>query len=253
MIKRLVPQPGVEVSVDGRRCQITQVLDLERVLVRDMTTGEAKQVCMTELQPTVPTQDGVDHDTQQIDEAHWQCAQARFAVIRPLLEQADYSRAEVEARARASGYSTATVYRWLRQYQRGGVVSALVPSKRGSAHGQRRLPAEVNTIVDATIDDTYLSDRKPSIRHTALEVERRCRNAGLTAPHVNTVRYRIRQLSARQTRHRREGAKARLRSHGQTDPINDAATGAESFEQSLHDPASGAVRGKGQGGVRRYL
>ena len=208
MVERLVPQPGVAVSVAGRRAQITQMLDWERVLVRDVATGEIKPVHLTELRPAMATDVGVDHDTQQIDEVHWRCAQARFTVIRPLLEQANYSRAEVEARAQASGYSAATVYRWLRQYQRAGVVSALVPNERGAAHGQRRLSSEVNAIIDATIDDTYLTDRKPSIRRTALEVERRCRNAGLTAPHPNTVRYRIRQLAARHTRHRREGPKA---------------------------------------------
>ena len=213
MVERLVPQPGVEVIVDERRYQIMQVLDLERVLIRDVATGEAKSVGLAELRPApplsaTPVKAAVDHDTQQIDERHWQLAQTRFAVIRPLLEQAEYSRAEVEARAQAAGYGAATVYRWLRQYQRAGVVSALVPDKRGAARGQRRLSSDVNAIIDATIDDTYLTDRKPSIRRTALEVERRCRNAELAAPHPNTVRHRIRQLSARQTRYRREGAKA---------------------------------------------
>ena len=213
MYERLTLQPGVKVVVGERRYQITQVLDLERALVRDVATGEIKQFRLTELKPALPlnpspADDGVDYDSQQINDARWQLAQTRCAVIRPLLEQASYSRADVETRAQASGHGTATVYRWLQQYQRAGVVSALVPNKRGAARGQRRLQPEVNAIVDATIDDTYLTDRKLSIRRTALEVERRCRNAGLGAPHPNTVRYRIHQLSARQTRYRREGAKA---------------------------------------------
>ena len=210
MIKQLVPQPGVEVSVDGQRCQITQVLDLEHVLVRALANGEIKQVRLTELQLIASEETSSDHDTdtQQIDEARWQQAQARFAIIRPLLEQGDYGRADVAVQAQSSGYSTATVYRWLRQYQRAGVVSALIPDKRGATSGQRRLSAEVNAIIDATIDDTYLSDRKPSVRHAALEIERRCRNAGLPVPHANTVRHRIRQLSPRKKRARREGVKA---------------------------------------------
>lgn len=213
MVERLTPQPGVEVIVGERRYQITQVLDLEQVLVRDVATGEAQSVRLTELRPapplrTAPTPAPRDHDSQQINEAHWQCAQTRFAVIRPLLEQPEYRRAEVAARAEATGYGVATVYRWLRQYQRAGVVSALVPDQRGAARGQCRLSSDVNAIIEATIDDTYLTDGKPSIRRTAVEVERRCRNAGLAAPHPNTVRHRIRQRSARQTRYHREGAQA---------------------------------------------
>lgn len=213
MAEGLAIEPGVEVIISERRYKITQVLDLERVLVRDMATGEARQFRLIELRPAPPLSTSppgtvVDSDSQQVNETHWQLAQARFAIIRPLLERVDYRRADVEARAQATGYGAATVYRWLRRYQRAGVVSALAPNHRGAARGQRRLRPEVNVIVDTTIQDTYLTDGKPSIRRTALEIERRCRNAQLAAPHPNTVRHRIHQLTAHQILSRREGAKA---------------------------------------------
>jgi putative transposase len=147
-------------------------------------------------------------DPQQVSEAEWQRAQARFAVIRPLIEQGTYTRREVQARAGHTGYATATLYRWLRRYQRSGRLSALVSHKPGGAPGQTRLPPEVNTIVDMTIEDTYLNQQKPSIRRTALEVERRCRDTGLPPPHRNTVRHRIVQLPAQHKYRGREGDQA---------------------------------------------
>jgi putative transposase len=147
-------------------------------------------------------------DPQQVSEASWQHAQARFAAIRPLIEQGTYTRREVAARAEHTGHATATLYRWLSRYQRSGRLSALVANKPGGAQGQTRLTPEVNTIVDMTIEDTYLHQQKPSIRHTALEVARRCRDTGLPAPHRNTVRHRILQMSSHQKYRGREGDQA---------------------------------------------
>lgn len=205
-------RPGVEVVAEGRHYQISRILDLECVLAHDVETGETRRLPFTQLLPSPPLalhrNTTAQQDLQHVSNADWQRAQARFAVIQPLLEQGRYSRREVQARAQATGYSIATLYRWLRQYQRFSVTSALVSDKRGPARGQRRLCPEVNTIIDATIHDTYLSAQKPSMRHTALEVERRCRNAGLQPPHPNTVRHHIVQLSDEQKRRCREGHQA---------------------------------------------
>jgi putative transposase len=203
-------RPGVAVVAEGRRYQIERVVNLESVIARDLETGALQRLLLTQLlpAPSLTTDKNVttaSPDPQQIPEADWQRAQARFAVIRPLLEQGNYSRREVEARAQDTGYGTATLYRWLAQYQRSGYLSALIPNQPGLAQGQYLLLPEVNTIVDATIQDTYLSERKPSIRRTALEVERRCHNANLPPPHRNTVRHRILQLSTHQKHRRREG------------------------------------------------
>src|SRR5688500_20169714 len=105
-------------------------------------------------------------DPQPAPEADWQRAHARFAVIRPLLEQGNYSRREVEARAHDTGYGPATLYRWLAQYQRSGYLSALIPNPPGLAQGLHLLRPEVNIIVEATIDDTCLSDSNPYILST---------------------------------------------------------------------------------------
>jgi putative transposase len=210
MIAGFKVRPGLAVLSEGRRYQVEQVVDLENVLARDIETGAIRRLRFTQLVPTPPLKTAEEMapaapDPQQVSEADWQRAQARFAVIRPLIEQGTYTRREVQARAGHTGYATATLYRWLRRYQRSGNLSALVSNKPGGVQGQTRLTAEVNTIVDMTIEDTYLHQQKPSIRRTALEVERRCRNTGLLPPHPNTVRHRIVQMSAHHKYRCREG------------------------------------------------
>jgi putative transposase len=206
-------RPGLAVIAGERHYQIEKVVDLESVLARDLETGDIQRLRFNQLAPasalkTEAEMAPAEPDPQQVSEADWQRAQARFAVIRPLIEQGTYSRREVQARAEHTGYATATLYRWLSRYQRSGSLSALVAHKRGVIQGQALLLPEVNTIVDMTIEDTYLNQQKTSIRRTALEVERRCRDIGLPPPHPNTVRHRIGQLSAHRKYRGREGDQA---------------------------------------------
>jgi hypothetical protein len=90
--KRLkITTPGVEVMVGARRYQISQVLDLEQVLVRDLQSGDIRQIPFSDLRPLsldeVQKTAASEHDAQQLSDAHWAIAQHRLAVIRPLLER----------------------------------------------------------------------------------------------------------------------------------------------------------------------
>ena len=123
-------RPGLAVIAEGRRYQVEQVVDLESVLARDIKTGDTRRLRFNQLLPAPPvtTEEDratADPDPQQVSEAEWQRAQARFAAIRPLIEQGTYSRSEVQARARHTGYATATLYRWLSRYQHSGCLSIL--------------------------------------------------------------------------------------------------------------------------------
>jgi putative transposase len=210
--RRLHLQPGAYVVIEGRRSRITQVMDLETVLVEDVETGQARQVKIQELQP-----EGLRPETPvqvesvelvEITDQDWQRAHERFEIIRPLLDGPDCPRAKVRARAESVGRHPATLYRWLEQYRRGGRVSMLVPAKRGMDRGQSRLDPDVEAILSATIDEVYLNPQKRSVSYTCNEVARRCRNADLERPHASTIRRRIKALSMKETLRRREGGQA---------------------------------------------
>jgi putative transposase len=212
MASRLWLHPGSWGIVGGRRVYISHVLDLDNVLVRESETGAAQRVKIRDLQPPEPDAErplvAVSADLTAIEDAAWQSARERFAIIQPLLEESASTRVQVHARAASVGRHPATLYRWLQQYRHSGRLSSLVPDKRGRRWGQRLLHPDVEAILTTTIDEVYLSAQKRSIPQTYTEVERRCRNAGLRPPHALTVRKRIYALSAQETMRRREGGKA---------------------------------------------
>lgn len=227
MERRLHLQPGAYVRIGEQRFRITQVINLETVLIEDVETGQARPVEIRELQPEgmspqtpVKTQ---SVELVEITDRDWQQAHERFEIIRPLLDDPDCSRAKVQAQAESVGRHPATLYRWLEQYRRGGRVSTLVPTKRGMDHGQSRLAPDVEAVLSATIDEVYLNTQKRSISYTCNEVARRCRNAGLELPHASTIRRRIKALSMKETLRRREGSQAARNKYA---PIQGAFPGA---------------------------
>ncbi len=210
--RRLCLQSGAWTMVEGRRCCIHQVLDLETVLVTDAQTGDVRRAKIRDLKPVepipaTPSEAEVD-DLADIKDEDWQRACERFAIIRPLLEAPDCTRELVHAQAESVGRHPATVYRWLQQYRRSGRLSTLVPAKRGARSGHHRLAPDVEAVLSTTIDEVYLHPQKRSVSYTYNEVIRRCRNAGLKHPDARTVRRRIKALSDKETLRRREGGTA---------------------------------------------
>src|SRR5262249_46039589 len=140
--RRLHLQPGASVIIDRQRFRITQVMDLETVLVEDVETGQARQAKIAELQPEgLHPQTPVQAESiGRVEIRDQECKQAgeRFETTLPLRDDPDCTRPKAQARAASAGRHPATLYRWLEQYRRGGRVSTLVPTKRGMARGQSR-------------------------------------------------------------------------------------------------------------------
>lgn len=228
MNPRLVLQPGAVVTAGGRAYRITQVLDLETLLATETETGKTSRLRLSELAPTefedTPSDSQASPDLATVAPKDWSIAEQRYAIVLPILEAPRWTSELIYRQAKLAKVHPVTIYRWLKQYQHNGRVSALMPAKPGAEPGQSRLPAEVNTIVQVTIDEVYLSKRKPSVQHICNEVSRRCRNAGLKPPHPNTVRYRINQLSDKEKTRRREGGKAVCDRYA---PIRDPFPGAD--------------------------
>lgn len=221
--------PGSMVAYGGRRYRITHLPDLESVLARDAETGGSKRLFIKDLTAARAENEQPDADAPIADDStpregrrtrngedlgvvsdeDWAEANRRFALIRPLITAGSRRTAEMVSEvARGGGVHIATLYRWIEAYTRAERVSALLPNKRGVRAGSTRLPEEVNVLVQATIEDFYLHKQKRSVQKTCDEVMRRCRNAGLDAPHPNTVRNRITLLSDKVKLERRQSARA---------------------------------------------
>lgn len=203
-------QPGAAVESGGRRYVITHLLDLETVLCRESGSNKSARLYIRDLAPasTEPTEEESDTELSLVSDEDWQEANRRFQIIRTLLGLRRRTKDGVAEQARAAGVHHSTLYRWLDAYERTGLVSALLPGKRGCPQGKRRLSPEVEAVVQATIEDYYLHRQKRSVQATCDEVLRRCRNAKLSPPHPNTVRNRIALVSEKVRLERRQGRRA---------------------------------------------
>lgn len=200
---------GSEVEVEGRRLVITHVIDLDYVMAQDCQTGKIERVTVAQLR--APTQSiAPDNlpDLSQLDGADWDEARRRLAAIKVILEAPRSTKELVRSQAATLDVDAATLYRWMQLYRSTGKLSSLLPAKPHGGRGKSRLPAEVDSIIKIAIDQFYLTKQQPSVRATADEVIRLCRNAGVSAPHRNTVRTRIQSLSQRMRLRRRGHGKA---------------------------------------------
>jgi len=98
----------------------------------------------------------------------------------------------------------------------GGTLSALVPSKHSGGKGKGRLSADLEAIIETTIQEEYLTPQKRTAQRIVDEVRRRCYRANLPPPADNTVRSRLQALRADDTLRRREGAR---RARQKFDPV----------------------------------
>ena len=217
-------KPGTEVLYNERRCRITHVLDLSLVLVSDNETNQVKQAKITDLKPVPLAQTPKPKaDLNQISDAVWQAAERKYEIIRPLLEISGRTLKDVEARAKEYDIHAMTIYKWIRAYEAQGRITALQVNPR-SDKGSAKLSKEVEVIIAATIESEYLTRNSKSISRICAEIRQKCENANLPAPHCNTVRKRIDQISDEVRLSRRKGRKT---AEQQFSPIRGHFPGAD--------------------------
>jgi putative transposase len=213
MSKMMTVVPDSKVEANGQAYRITHILDFEAVLAQNIETGRVERLFIKDLLPAtnkkkLESEQSTDKDLGLIQDKDWQEAQRRFSIIRPLLNISVRTREMVAEIAETNKVHSTTIYRWIRTYENASRISALIPTKSSGGRGQSRLKPEVEEILKATIEDFYLSKQQRNMQHTCMEVERRCRNAGIEPPHSNTIRNRITALTDREKLERRRGKKA---------------------------------------------
>ncbi len=211
----LAIERGSEVEVDGKRHVITHVLDLDFVMAQDCATGKVERVAISQLR--VPSAEMVAEtlpDLSQLDGADWDEARRRMAAVKSLLAVPRRSRSLVQEHADGLGVNAATLYRWIQAYRETGKLSSLLPVKPNGGRGRGRIDPQLEKIIETAIEQFYLNRQQRSIRSTADEVARLCRNAGFEPPHKNTVRSRILAVTQR----------VRLRRRGHAKKVEDTLT-----------------------------
>lgn len=203
---------GAKAIQNGREYVITRLVDLNKVLARELASGE---LGVLSLAPGVESfhlattpAPRPEQALEEVDAEAWAEAERRLAIIEPLVAGAPRGRANyVEVAAKAEVH-VATLYRWIRAYRQTGLLSSLLPIYRPGGQGRSRLNAEVQLIVDDHIRNHHLTLQKPSIARSASEIRRKCALAGISPlPAVSTIYRHLQWLDQHERVKRREGNK----------------------------------------------
>ncbi|MCD1619015.1 Mu transposase C-terminal domain-containing protein [Salipiger manganoxidans] len=143
-----------------------------------------------------------------VDDAAWERAVAREAVVRRLVMNGSPDRAEFLSACRKLGLNRSRLYELIRAYKTRPVTSSLVTAPAGSRSGSRRLPDEIEVVISEAIESFFKSSQKPSIHALQKEVRRLCNHRGLRAPCWTSLRNRVAALDPAGLTAAREGAKA---------------------------------------------
>jgi putative transposase len=158
-----------------------------------------------------------------VPDADWKVAEERLEIIRPLLNKRGRTRAEVASRAAEFDRHPNTVYGWLGAYESSGRLTSLLPRERKDK-GSRRLSEQAEALLSAVIEEEYLTTQRKSITKVYQELRRRCLAAGVEAPHANTLRARIAELTEYKKLRHRVGRKT---ADQKLSPIEGAFPGAD--------------------------
>jgi len=151
---------------------------------------------------------GQELDKSAVEDAAWEQAMEREAVIRALASSDPPSRVEVLRACRRLGLKRARIYQLLQAYRARPVTSSLLVRSAGTPRGARRLPMETEAVIAQALAQFYQTLQKPSINRLHQEVRRLCRARGLEAPGWHTLRARIDAIDKAELTRARDGAKA---------------------------------------------
>lgn len=194
-------QVGSFVQSNNVVYRVVQVLDFESVIGIGVESGRSTPLRIGDLHAVTEgksVETDPHRDLADIADEDWKTAELRFAAIKPLLNVTFLGRHEVKGRAEEVGVDTATLYRWLNKYKALGVVSALIPRKRGWKEGKSRIPAFADEVIEEVIKDFYLTPQRPTAAKAVVEVLRRCQQRGIEGPHPSTIRARLAKVTEKE-------------------------------------------------------
>ncbi|OHU90834.1 MULTISPECIES: Mu transposase C-terminal domain-containing protein [Pseudoalteromonas] len=193
--KEFTLQQGSSAYRNGTHYIILQIINLDYVLAECFTTKKIEKLRISELSLSLPSPEEQRLSViDAIEDDDWNIAQQRLEIIQPLVHKHGRTVDDVKVVATEHGLHFNTVYKWLRLYEADPSVMILAPKSRSDS-GSTKLSSEVEKIIDECVENEYLNKQRKSVAAVHRLVQLECRKEGLKAPHVNTVRNRIKSLS----------------------------------------------------------
>ena len=216
---------GEEYLHKGGRVTLVTVAD-STVFLRPNGSTHIYPAEVSDLAP-VPTAEELLHPTMSFDGQSWERANQLAEAITLGLSQNTAMTDLVSAIAENFKVSQRQAHRYIAKFRQDSSPLALIPEKPGPKIGLRRVEREREVIIANAIESEYLRREKPSFEHLYECISTECRSSGVKPPCKNTVRKRIKSITAELRTRRREGAKRAKEKHG-------AAPGYAPADYPLH-------------------
>lgn len=195
---------GEEVFNGNSRYRITAILDMEHVCVRSSFTGKAAKFHISELSSSPINEDNLDIipslELMNIPDDEWIKVHNKAGIFNNILQtEYEYRRFEIKKAAKELEISEPTLYKQLQKYKASnGDPTSLLRKKRVD---KGRFEDEVEKIVQSCITQYLSTDKlKVSDIHRNLKIQiyeyNKLNGTSFATPHINTLRYRISQLTA---------------------------------------------------------
>ena len=191
--------PGARLKLGVIPVQLVHALSLERLLVKDLQTGETRIVARAAVsaietnssEPDPPPAAGTKLNDEQLARLT-----AREQMLKPYLGGRELTREEARRLGGALGVSARTVCRWLRRYRLAGDITGLMARPRGVQSGQRTLDPAVDAIIRFAVEGKLKSTGNCSVRSVYEPIRGDCEAIGKPVPARETVLSRIKALKA---------------------------------------------------------
>lgn len=195
---RIDIKPNSYVQYKNSVYKITQIINFDEVVGTNTKTKKAELLPIKDLSSIETNKnvnaESISKDINDIEDEEYLEAQRRYKAILPLLEK-KLSRQEAVQYSKNLGIHFTTLYRWQEKYKSTGTILGLISNKVGVRKGSKRLDSEIEIIIRKIIENYYLTIQKPSIQSVVNKVLSECKRLNILAPHSNTIRNRINEIS----------------------------------------------------------
>lgn len=232
-MNRIFVNIGEKVFFEKKECIIIKIIDLNTISVEEVFTNIIHTIPNSLISPI--NVEKKYHEIHNLSEIKWQLALKRFEIIKPILSDRGNIKL-IKDVSTENKISIATIYRWLKTYSESGLVSSLAGQNKGTKVGKSRLDKVLDNIINDKLHSIYLSNSRHSIVKTIRGIEMTCKDMGIKAPHSNTIRNRIKNISEEERIRKRYGSKAARENF---EPIKGSFPGADyplSVVQIDHTP-----------------
>lgn len=202
-------QPGAIVSLDlpsEGAYMVQEFASPQAVHIKNLATGEKQTVSISRIMPTAPS-NTPRPDLATVNEKVFTEAEAKYKIVKLLLDKKRCTQAELKAAAEYAKVTVSTIYRWIKDFREGMVLSSLFRKER-SDNGKGRLNPDVEKIISGAIASYWLTPENRNYAKLHREVERLCRSANLRSPSLPTVINRANRIEEREAVKRRKGRPA---------------------------------------------